>query len=297
MQRKIFIFLIALIATLTASTRSLELPPFPANLHSDAQRDEFLAMHFWDRLDFADTIRSLDSELIDGAFSYYATILHRTPDSVRTAAVDNLLSRAASVPSAYMFMLETARAHLYSPDSPVFSEDIYLAVLDFVFARGDDSDIDRMIRDDIMRNRPGTPAADFSFATADGGTSSALDSEGRCRTLLVFYDPDCDTCHHLIDRLRKNAALQTAVGASDLRVVLVYIGDDRDLWLRDAASLPDDWTIGIDDCGMVEDADLYVIRNTPSVYLIDRDGTVMLKEPAFDVLVRQLSECASLHSN
>lgn len=297
MQRKIIIFLITLAATLTASARSLELPPLPADLHTDAQRDEFMAMHFWDRLDFADTIRSLDPQLIDGAFSYYATILHRSPDSVRTASVDTLLSRAASVPSAYMLMLETARAHLYSPDSPVFSEDIYLAFLDFVFARGDDSDIDRMIRDDIMRNRPGTPAADFTFATADGGTSTALDPEGRSRTLLVFYDPDCDTCHHLIGRLRSAAALQTAVATAALRVVLVYIGDDRDLWLRDAASLPDDWTIGIDDCGMVEDADLYVIRNTPSVYLIDRDGTVMLKEPAFDVLVEQLSEGASHHSD
>lgn len=288
MHRTLIISLIALIASFAAAARSLELPKLPAHLHTDAQRDEFMALHFWDRLDFADTIRSLDSELIDGAFSYYATILHRTPDSVRTASVDNLLSRAASVPSAYMFMLETARAHLYSPDSPVFSEDIYLAVLDFVFARGDDSDIDRMIRDDIMRNRPGTPAADFSFATADGGTSSALDSEGRCRTLLVFYDPDCDTCHHLIDRLRKNAALQTAVGASDLRVVLVYIGDNRDLWLRDAASLPDDWTIGIDDCGTVEESDLYIIRNVPSIYLIDRDGTILLKEPSTDQLFDQL---------
>lgn len=288
MHRTLIISLIALIASFAAAARSLELPKLPAHLHTDAQRDEFMALHFWDRLDFADTIRSLDSELIDGAFSYYATILHRTPDSVRTASVDNLLSRAASVPSAYMFMLETARAHLYSPDSPVFSEDIYLAVLDFVFARGDDSDIDRMIRDDIMRNRPGTPAADFTFATADGGTSSALDSEGRCRTLLVFYDPDCDTCHHLIDRLRKNAALQTAVGASDLRVVLVYIGDNRDLWLRDAASLPDDWTIGIDDCGTVEESDLYIIRNVPSIYLIDRDGTILLKEPSTDQLFDQL---------
>lgn len=287
MHRTLIISLIALIASFAAAARSLELPKLPAHLHTDAQRDEFMAMHFWDRLDFADTIRSLDSELIDGAFSYYATILHRTPDSVRTAAVDNLLSRAASVPSAYMFMLETARAHLYSPDSPVFSEDIYLAVLDYVFARGDDSDIDRMIRDDIMRNRPGTPAADFTFESTTG-QATALDHSGRARTLLIFYDPDCDTCHHLIDRLRKNAALQTAVGASDLRVVLVYIGDNRDLWLRDAASLPDDWTIGIDDCGTVEESDLYIIRNVPSIYLIDRDGTILLKEPTTDQLFDQL---------
>ncbi len=288
MHRKLFITFLALAAALTALSRGIVPPRIPATLRTDAERTAYMAMHFWDGLDFADTARSLDRELIERTFPDYAALLPSVSDSVRRASVDSLLTRAAAVPPAYRLLLETARVCLYSPDSPVFSDDAYLPFLDFVIARGDDTPADRMIRDDIMRNRPGTAAADFTFETACGDEATALDSDRSRTTLLMFYDPDCDDCHRIISRLRNDAALNAALDAERLRVVLVYIGDDRDLWLRDAASLPPAWTIGIDDRDTVDDGDLYVIRTTPSIYLIAADGTVLLKDPTLATLTAAL---------
>lgn len=279
MLRRLIICLTVLTAAFTAAARGIGQPQIPSDLRTPQEQSAFMAMHFWDGLDFADTVRSLDRSVVEEAFSDYAAILPEVSDSICRASVDSLLTRAAAVAPAYRLLLETARVYLYSPDSPVFSEDAYLPFLDFVIARGDDTPADRMIRDDIMRNSPGTPAADFTFETTGGTEATALDPEGRRRTLLIFYDPDCDDCHRLIGRLRKSEALDVALGSGDLRVVLVYIGDDREHWQRDAASLPAAWTVGIDDRGTVDDGDLYVIRATPSVYLIDRDGTVLLKDP------------------
>jgi len=146
-----------------------------------------------------------------------------------------------------------------------------------------------MIRDDIMRNRPGTAAADFTFETVRGDEATALDPDRSHTTLLMFYDPDCDDCHRIISRLRNDAALQRRLSMPD--AFASYSSTSATTATSGCATplhSPPAWTIGIDDCGTVDDGDLYVIRTTPSIYLIAADGTVLLKDPSLAALTATL---------
>ena len=60
-------------------------------------------------------------------------------------------------------------------------------------------------------------------------------------------------------------------------MLAVYSGDDRDLWERDAAVLPAEWTVGYES-GWLQDTGAYVLRAMPTLYLLDRNKQVILKD-------------------
>ncbi len=65
----------------------------------------------------------------------------------------------------------------------------------------------------------GTPAPDFRLQRVDGGELSLTEYRGR-KVLLVFSDPNCGPCEHLVPKLE-----ELHRGQRDLEVVLVSRGD------------------------------------------------------------------------
>lgn len=133
----------------------------------------------------------------------------------------------------------------------------------------------RWLLEIALKNRPGSPAADFAFKGRDGAPSTLYDvlAGGDTNLLLVFYDPDCDHCREVMERM----AADPRIAGGDVRVLAVYSGDDSELWERTAPGLPEAWVVGYDD-GAIEDSSAYYIPAPPTLYLIAPDGTVLQKE-------------------
>ena len=120
-------------------------------------------------------------------------------------------------------------------------------------------------------------AANFSYVTRDGKRRSLRDTKVNGSLLLIFYDPDCDHCKEIMAELQANGTLSAAIVGGRMTVLAVYAGEDRELWQETAPSLPERWIVGLDTSDL-EEKGLYVLRAMPTLYLLDSDKKVILKD-------------------
>lgn len=249
------------------AARELPLPAVPASLTTPEERAQWLAVHFWDALDFADTSLSLDTAYMEQSFANFTTVLALTADSLRTAAVTRLMDRAGAVPAARNFLADIAERYLYDPESPVYNEELYLPFVDYEIAHSGSTPALQELRADIMKNRPGSAAPDFELTYADGHRARLLRNDDA-EILLIFYEPDCNVCHDTMARLAADPAVAQSIADGTLRIVAVYQGKELAAWREHAATLPSTWEVTRDASGTVDRRELYLVRATPTIYLI-----------------------------
>ena len=309
----------ALGAEAAPAVEELPLPDVPLTLREPAERAAYVIGHFWDAMDFTDARRALDRDFVEQNFSNFISVFPYADEGARRQAVGTLLSRAAADSAAYMTVLDVAELYLFDPNSPMRSEEFYLPFLEYAttaqtpFAYPT-ARLHYQI-EAVRKNRPGMPAADFAFVTRAGRATSlraevealrqkpsGTQPQGRSdarRTdvattehaaeaphlLLVFYDPDCDHCREVMSALQEDAELAHRVADGRMGVVAVYSGEDRTLWERTAATLPEAWTVGYES-GLLQDDGRYILRAMPTLYLIGADGRVVLKDCAWQDALR-----------
>lgn len=251
----------------TGVPAEIALPAVPASLTTPDERAQWLAVHYWDALDFAHTALSLDTAYMEQSFANYTTVLALTADSVRTAAVAALMDRAAAVPAARDFLADIAERYLYNPESPVYNEELYLHFVDYEIARNGSTTALQELRSDILKNRPGSEAPDIELTYADGHRSRLLRGDDA-EILLIFYEPDCNVCHDTMARLAADNTVAQGIADGTLRIVALYLGNDIAAWRKHAATLPSSWEVTRDAAGTVDRRELYLVRATPTIYLI-----------------------------
>ncbi len=266
-----------------AEVPELPLPQVPATLRTPPERAAYIVRHFWDALDFADTLRSHDREFMEQNFANCLSLFPIADTTALAPAVAALVGRAQSDAEALSLLAETAEKYLYEQDSPLFNEEYYLLFAD-ALATAPLHDYERLRieaqRTAMRKNRVGTTAADFSFETPDGRLLRLSEAAQGRALLLLFYDPDCDHCMQTIAELAASEPLNEALSRGCMAVVAVYAGfgsRDRAAWLRTLDRLPAAWTAGFDG-GTIYTRDLYVLRNLPALYLLDASGRVLLKD-------------------
>lgn len=268
----------------SAVSLDLPLPYVPDSIVGPEARADYLALHYWDGMDFRDRRLALDSAFVEQNFANYATVLALSSEAGRTAAVTRVLNMARDAShEAYAFLANVALRYLYDPESPMYDEFSYLPFAEYaVRISGGEDDAATSRRDNILKNRPGSVAPDFSYITPDGRRRRLREPGPKDqKILLMFYEPDCDRCRDAFRRMREDTALAEEIASGELRLVAIYIADDGtdiDEWRHHAATLPASWEIGIDADGVIDSQDLYIIRATPAYYLLDQNLTVLQKK-------------------
>lgn len=261
----------------------LPLPEVPASLHAPAVRAGYIVSHFWDALDFADTLRTHDRGFMEQTFVNYLSLFPLADTAALRPAVGGLVARAGRDPETLSLLREMAGKYLYGQDSPMYDEEHYLLFAEALLeapVRGYGLQRLKTQREAVLKNRVGTRAADFAFETLSGRRMRLSEFARGRRTLLLFYDPDCAHCMEVMAELASSEPLRTAVESGGTAVLAVYAGagndTDRALWRREAVRIPSSWTVGYDD-GTVYGRDLYVLRGMPALYLLDAAGIVLAK--------------------
>lgn len=265
-----------------ASPAELALPDVPPSLTDPAARADYLVTHFWDKMNFGDRSLSLDTAFMEQSFSNFISVMPLGSADARTRGANALLDGASGAgDDVYRYVCSIAEHYLWEPESPFFSEDLYLPFVEYALRySGGDDPLAAGRRDDIMCNRPGSAAPAFRIEGRDGRPVDLRDHGPRTATLLMFYEPDCELCNSAIELLASSETLAAAISDGSLRMVLVYLGSDRAMWAAHAAKFPGGWLAGIDSEGTVDDNELYLVRATPSFYLIDPTDRIVLKDAA-----------------
>ena len=67
---------------------------------------------------------------------------------------------------------------------------------------------------------------------------------------------------------------------------MAYPGENAEKWRSDLQELPSTWEIGM--APEIDSEEIYIVRATPSYYLISPDGTVLLKDAPLPTLAATL---------
>lgn len=270
-----------------SAERHYSMPDVPSSLKEPAERARFVVAHYWERYDFDDTAVAQDSVYVEQAFVDYAAVLPLAGEEKASASIGQLLQRTEKTEYRERLM-ELAKHYLGHPESPMRNEEMYVLFLNKYASLSsvpmEKRERARYMAGQLLKNRVGTMAADFTYTDRKGNRNSLYRTESEL-TLLFFYDPDCENCHRIFTHLRGTNLL---FGKSKLKVLTIYGDNDTARWKESRQPIPEGWT----DVQSPEIAakQLYYIPATPSMYLLDKNKRVILKDPQPELLHKTLEE-------
>ena len=214
-------------------------------------------------------------------FSNFISVFPYAEEEARKRAVETLLRKAEADSAGYVLLRDVTEKYLYEPNSPMLSEEFYILFLERqvnspILGEQGTLRLHRQL-DAARKNRPGMTAADFAYTTREGNNTTLHQTDTEGELLLIFYDPDCEHCKEVMSELQTDKTLSEAVALGKMKVVAIYSDEDHELWKRTAGLLPKEWTVGYDG-GTLQENGAYVLRAMPTLYLLDREKKVILKD-------------------
>lgn len=276
------------------SQTQFPFPPIPATLTEPEARKSYLLTHYWEQFDFADTALVDNRDITEQGFVNFIALLAdgSTPDELTRESMENWCRRF--IPSAYAcpVLMKMADDYLYNPNSPFYNEHLYGMYLEALikeFPKGD-AQISRFgFRLSLLRrNNPGDRATDFTYYLPDGTRRTLFATSAKNdRLLLVFYDPECESCHEVLQQMAADVSLAEAVQSGQLSVLAVYTEGNEKAWRKALPDMPRGWAVGTDR-EAVKTGALYDLKAMPSLYLLDGQKRVLLKDAAYEAVRRSL---------
>lgn len=258
----------------------LPLPVVPTTLTAPEERAAYILGHFWDLMDFRDTLRSHDRAFMEQNLVNFISLFPHARLEDSREGIGRLLRQAATDSVVLRHVCDIAEHYLDDPNSPMRNEDYYILFLEEMLRQPGLPDLSRLRPSARLatarKNRPGTVAADFAYVTRGGGRHTLHATHAK-RLLLIFYDPACSHCTEIFDVLRESHVLDRLISDRELGVLAVYTEGDRKLWDDTKDSMPREWTVAIDDSRIVERG-LYSLPAMPVIYLLDNDKKVIMKD-------------------
>lgn len=227
-----------------------------------------------------DLIASTDSN--EAVFLDFCKNLQNEHNATAKKIIRQFIREANKDKNLVYNILELADRHLASSQSPLKNDELYLDFLDAASESGrlSDADAERLsyLREMTLKNRPGTIAADFQYADRSGEVNTLHSFKSEKHILLMFYDPDCNHCIETMDRL-KNKDLSSFV-----RVMAIDVAENQDLWLKSKDTIEKDWIVGFA-TDSIEDNDTYIFQDMPTLYLLDPEKRVILKDTSIEEII------------
>lgn len=267
----------------------LKMPQIPTVITEPGARAEYIAAHFWDGFNFADTA-CVNNSVTEQGVADYINALFVAETTLAERSITEMMSAAAVDSVSYRRFMQLTQKYLDDPNSPMRNETLYIAVLRHIVAGGQLSPLEIMPyqrRLDIsLRNRPGNKAANVVYTLA-GGSQGDLYGIKADYTLLFLNNPDCHMCAQLREELTKSPMVQSLVQSRKLAILALYPDQDITAWKNYRHNMPPSWINGYDKEQQIKENDTYDLRAIPTLYLLDRDKTVLIKD---FVTLQQLEE-------
>lgn len=268
-------------AIIDTAVWELPLPTLPDTMRRADNRAAYIALHFWDQMPWEDSAVLASERIMGTAMANYAMMLDIAPRDRANLAVIELAQNIADKPAGASRFLDLASQYLFNPGSPQYDPEIYLLVIDAFLARRQTPEAWQIRlaeqRREVMKNREGAPAANFEYIDSNGRRTTLYDQLILARkTLLVLYDPDCEVCVSVLEALAASNEFIVANQAGDIQMLVINpFGKDGQ---KNPADYPNVWKWGYSPDGQIDADELYSMRATPAIYLIDATGKIERRE-------------------
>ncbi|MCQ2182810.1 MAG: DUF5106 domain-containing protein [Bacteroidales bacterium] len=312
MTRKLSLFFISVSFLLSCGgggkgpapeTRKFPMAEIPVLVENDTDRIEYLVKNFWGPFfkesyptDSSHVLGVPDSEM-EVAVSNYLSLLDRVSMNEAQASVCDLFEKTElkqEEDSTSLFFLrftELVSKYLYDPNSPLRNEDYYLPfVRGMAASRFTSEDMRAAYRNEAEMcslNPVGSTAPDFGFQDINGRKHRLYDIKADL-TLLFFSNPGCSACKVIMDDLKNAGEFENWIADGRLAIASIYIDRDLDSWREYQPNYPEEWITGYDYNFIIRDDLLYNVRAIPSLYLLDSEKRVLLKDAPTEKAIEQI---------
>ena len=259
---------------------------------------------FWDDYDFNNVALIHQPDITEQKFANFCVALSKMKESERNRQVDTLLTRSLRG-SKDMFanFMTLAEKYLYDPNSPYRDGELYLPFLQWTIHCNQIEDIwkerPRYQLKQVLENRIGTQAHDFHYitngsnastkgkGTAVKGTLYGIKSE---YTLIYFNNPECHDCGRVHGYLVASKVFTTMLQTGRLKLLALYPDEDLGAWNRHKEEYPSSWIAAR--YAKKADKESYHLPAIPSLYLLDKNKKVLLKDATVEAVEEYLRKSA-----
>lgn len=280
--------------------------PVPPSVMDSGEKYAYVCDHYFDDITRPASGRPCTQTLVSGvavaeleqAVANYLDMLESLPLDKAQAIIASLADKMTLCASAdttsniLTVFAPILERYAYDPNSPVRDEDIYGAYARRMSTCHLFPEVRRSVyasdAEACRHNERGSKAADFSFTTAQGKVYSLYGIRAEY-TILFFSNPGCHACKDIIDALSGSISVQNMVLGGRVAVVNVYIDEDLAAWMDYMPIYPVYWYNGYDHNGIIRSDELYNVRAIPSLYLLDADKKVVLKDCTTEKLMTYIS--------
>ena len=277
----------------------------PAMLADQQEILVYMAGNYWNNLtdptrDYpCDSlyVSGVDKGVVEQKFADWTLVLNNVPLEESLKSIGRLYDRAYACekrnPASNVFenFVSLAQKYFYDANSPMRNEEFYLPFVSRYALYEGLSDVERGKYEREARlcalNRIGTKAADFRFADKSGKIRKLYDIEAPY-TLIFFSNPGCEACMEIIKVLREEPSIISLISQGVLKVLNIYIDEDIQAWRSYMPIYPQEWYNGFDPDFVIRTDEIYNVRAIPSLYLLDKEKNVLMKDVPENLLFNYL---------
>lgn len=206
--------------------------------------------------------------------------IHQPLDSSRHA-LDTLIAFYKDDSTAFRHLVGSLSEPLSDPNSQVRNEELYIPVLEALIASPFYDSTEKIRPEYRLRmarkNRVGQPANDFTYTLANGKKGTLYELSAPF-ILVYFNNPDCNACREIKEEIVGSKFLEKAIDSGRLKILALYPDEDLTAWKNNLKEMPAEWLNGYDAEQAMRDEELYDLRAIPSMYLLDSEKKVLLKD-------------------
>ena len=288
------------------SLNKYSMPEIPAVIGNNDEAMDYIAIHYWDKLYSESRPGDQDTSLIRGfsqaafeeIFYQYALFLRAATPQAGLKGCLSLLDKTEAIqlenPDGTLWTKVTDMYYhiLQDPNSPWRNEEFCIPLIEKRAKSSLSTEAQKaQAEKELPRfclNRLGEKAADFAFTLRNGREVRMYDIQSEY-TILFFSNPGCPNCREVMESLQSLPGISELIRNKQLAVANVYPDEDLGEWIKYSEIYPKDWLNGYDHMHVLNGTPLYNIRAIPSVYLLDKDKKVLLKDVPTDYLMQYLA--------
>lgn len=252
-------------------------PPMQA---TEEQQVAYMRDHFWDKFDFADTLYTTKADTVE-MMQAYATYLSNFVSPTEQEPIRKLMQRASVSKKMFDYFVMLSEKILHDPNSPLRSDELYIAVLEAQIASPHYDKYEKMAPEYDLRvvsqNRIGQRANDFDYTDRRGRTRSMYSLK---HDFIIVYinNPGCAMCRDITEALKQSQIISDLQHKGQLKILAIYPDENLDEWHKHLGDMPTEWINGYDKGCHIERENLYNVSAIPALYLLDKEKTVLVKD-------------------
>ena len=258
----------------------LEIPQIPTAIKDARERGKYLIKSYWVNYNFNDTTLLDSSSYTASPLFSYLDLVKELKDGESKALfssfIETLLKSAPKTREKFLSLIEY---NYYHPDSPIKDEELYEMVIDSALSAAvipvAERERYKFQKNLIGQNRVGNIANNIIIKDLTGKTISLRSVDSKF-TVLLLFDPDCGHCRETIERMKVSPVLKS----EKVKIFAVLAENSSTRFKRGLADLDSDWISGYDFREEIMNNQLYDLRPSPSLYLLDSGKRVLIKDGA-----------------